>query len=188
MAPEPPADAFAVLDSLQRQGIRLFLVGGYAVNALGFSRLTDDVDCLIVMDDLHKADALLRTARFSMLRKEKTHARYINPNLEPKVLDVLLVNGATFEKMWRERGFTSIRGFQFAVPKLQHLFAMKLHAVRGQRHRWGRDLRDIHELLQVNSGVVSKQELAEICRRFGPPDGTEAILEFIYGPNPEQHS
>ena len=51
---------FGSLARLQEQGIRLFIVGGYAVNALGFAQNTNDADCLIVMDDLRPADRFLR--------------------------------------------------------------------------------------------------------------------------------
>jgi predicted nucleotidyltransferase len=172
---------FEVIALLQERGIRLFIVGGYAVNALGYSRNTNDVDCLIVTDDLPKVNEAFREKGFSLFGKEQTHARYFSPDSFPGLVDVLLVNSSTFEKMWLERVPATIQGHPFHVPRLEHIIAMKLHATRNQSQRRIKDLLDISELLRANSGLVSSHKMRELCEQFGPPGKTEEILKLIYG-------
>jgi hypothetical protein len=173
-----PFNTFA---KLQAQGIRVFVVGGYAVNAHGYTRVTMDADCLIVTDDLRKADAVFREDGFVMLRKEQTHARYINPDCDPKLVDVLLVDLGTFDKMWAHRIPCAMSGHALHIPILEHLFAMKLHAVRNQPDRSSKDMLDIHELMKANPAVVSREQMVDLCRKFGPPDRLEQIQEIIFG-------
>lgn len=116
-----------------------------------------------------------------MLRKEQTHARYINPDCEPKLVDVLIVDQSTFEKMWPHRIPCELHGQSLQIPSLEHLFAMKLHAVRSQPDRSSKDLLDIHELMKVNPDVVSREQLIELCRRFGPQDQFDMLLKIILG-------
>jgi hypothetical protein len=177
----PKKNPFATFAKLQAQGIRVFVVGGYAVNAHGYTRITKDADCLIVTDELRKADAVFREDGFVMLRKEQTHARYINPDCEPKLVDVLLVDQSTFDKMWPHRIPCELRGQALQIPILEHLFAMKLHAVRNQPDRSSKDLLDIHELMKMNPGVVSREQLIELCHRFGPQDRRDVLLKIILG-------
>lgn len=45
------ADPLRVVDSLQSHGLRVVVIGGHAVNAHGYMRTTEDVDCLLVKTD-----------------------------------------------------------------------------------------------------------------------------------------
>jgi hypothetical protein len=175
----PKQSPFDTLAKLQANGIRVFVVGGYAVNAHGYSRMTKDADCLIVTEELRKADTIFREDGFVMLRKAKTHARYINPDCAPNLVDVLLVDQSTFEKMWPERIPCTLHGQALQIPILEHLFAMKLHAVRNQHDRLGKDLVDISELIKVNPGVVSRDRIVELCRQFGPPQRLDEVLSIV---------
>jgi hypothetical protein len=179
--PEEAKSPFEVFAAIQKRGIRLLIVGGYAVNALGYTRVTNDVDGLIIMDDLREADQMFRDAGYVLTGKEQTHARYFNPDASPNLVDVLLVNSSTFEKMWSERLPMIQEKHPFYMPRLEDIIAMKLHAVKNQGQRGSKDLVDISELLKANPGVVSKEKLVHLCHRFGPPDRIPHILEFIYG-------
>lgn len=180
IAMDPPKkNPFATIAKLQRRGIRVFIVGGYAVNAHGFSRMTQDSDCLIVADDLKKADEVFREDGFIMSRKLQSHARYFNADCVPPLVDVLLVNESTFGKMWPERIACEFHGHALQIPRLDHLFAMKLHAIRNQPDRVSKDLLDICELIKVNPGVVSRERLTELCHQFGPPEKAAALIEMI---------
>jgi hypothetical protein len=176
----PRQDPFATFARLQAAGVRVFVVGGYAVNAHGYSRMTEDADCLIVTDDLRKADVIFREDGFVMQRKTQNHARYLNSQCVPQLVDVLLVNQSTFDKMWSQRIPCELHGHALQIPILEHLFAMKLHAVRNQPDRSAKDLLDIHQLMKINPDCVSREQLRELCQKFGPPGQIEDTLKIIF--------
>ncbi len=87
----------------------------------------------------------------------------------------------TMDKMWPDRIATSFRSRELPIPKLEHLFSLKLHAIRNDPRRWGGDLRDIQELMRSNPGVVTREKLVELCERFGPPGRVKEMLQSVFG-------
>jgi hypothetical protein len=174
-----PFDVFSGL--LTQAKIRLLVVGGMAVNAHGFTRLTVDVDGLIATDDLEMVADAFQSAGYSETTRNHLFARFHRPDLDPGTVDVLLVSRQTMDKIWPDRIVTEFRSHELPIPKLEHLFALKLHAVRNDPKRWGGDLRDIQELIRSNPGVVTRAKLVELCERFGPPGQVKEILQFVFG-------
>lgn len=89
-------------------------------------------------------------------------------------MDLLWVDAGTFSKMTDTRQRTGRHG-DIPVIELETLLAMKLHAVRDNESRHGKDLLDIRELLSVNQGVISEQRLRDLCEKFAGPDGYELV-------------
>jgi hypothetical protein len=56
------------------------------------------------------------------------------------------------------------------VIDLESLLAMKLHALKDQEDRGGRDLLDIRLLLKENAHAITELRLRELCERFAGPD------------------
>ena len=61
------------------------------------------------------------------------------------------------------------------VIDLESLLAMKLHALKDQEERAGRDLLDIRLLLKENAQAITDQRLRELCQRFAGPDAYALI-------------
>jgi hypothetical protein len=174
--------SFSVLDEAQKQeGLKLLIVGGFAVNAHGFSRFTADLDCLIVTRDIGALEPLFSRAGFTRYPGSQVAAFFENPKAKPSTVDVLLVNENTFEKMWLGRVSAHFEGLDFFVPAIDHIFAMKFHSVKQNWKRWGKDLRDLHELVRAHPGVCTREKVMEWCQRFGPQDPAkqQEALEFV---------
>lgn len=174
---QSPLDVLASLQSSTR--LRLFIVGGFAVNAHGFSRFTADLDCLVVTEDLAAVAEAFKSAGYNRCPGTNVAAIFEHPDARPRIVDVILVNMQTFEKMWPHRVPTSFEGREFFIPAIEHMFAMKLHAVKVNPRRWGKDLRDLHELVRAHPDVCTRKKVMELCRQFGPADRQHDILEFI---------
>lgn len=59
------------------------------------------------------------------------------------------------------------------------LIAMKLHALKDDEHRKGRDLRDLQELLERNPGKIPEIELRAMCQKYA---GAGAFEKLRYRP------
>jgi hypothetical protein len=130
-------------------------------------RQTIDVDCLIAGDDQSAFEATLTHGSYVLKARTENFARYAakSPNL-PEI-DLLFVDASTFEKL-REGAVLLRRGnHEFSVPGLAQLIALKLHAMRNDPRREGRDLADIAELLRLNPGRITAAELRELGEKFG---------------------
>ena len=168
-----------MLARIQRSnGLNLLLIGGWAVQAHGYSRNTVDVDCLTAVEN----DAILTTelnrTGFECF-EEKNSFRRFRHRLDPlMVLDVMRVNATTFTKMWEASESYDIGGISLKVPALHHLVALKLHAARNE-HRTDKDMSDIRALLEANPEKVSPTDLSKLCEQFGTPALTHKLASFL---------
>lgn len=154
----------------------MLVVGGHALAAHGVERQTVDVDCLIAVENRQALDGHLRVGGFELAGETENFARYIHPSALVPDVDVLFVDGSTFDKL-HEGGIPLQRGMaKLQAPALPHLIALKLHAIRNNPARETGDLGDIDRLLRANPNAISSGELAALCTQFGPP-GIAAKLQ-----------
>ena len=71
----------------------------------------------------------------------------------------------------------SIGGARCKVPKLQHLIALKVHALKHSHiGRFLKDFQDVVGLIQVNRLDVASAEVKEIFERYGNTDLYEKVV------------
>jgi hypothetical protein len=145
----------------------------------GVVRQTLDVDCVATeQGGLILAQALLSLG-YRVCDRSAAFIRHRHDSPWLMDVDLLLVDTSTYDKLlldsrpWRA-GVSTWR-----VPSFPHLVAMKLHAIRQNPLRLGRDLSDIISLLQQNPGVLAKGDLLALCDRFGPPAIGERIVGLV---------
>jgi len=161
-----------------RSGIQLLLIGGWALQAHGYSRQTLDVDCMTAADNDVLVGEDLAKAGFECFDEMSAFRRFrhrVDPFL---VLDVMRVNAGTFAKMWDKSEAFAIGGVTLRVPSLPHLIALKLHAAKNA-HRTAKDMEDVVQLLSVNPGKISPAELRELCGEFGAPEQVHRLSAFL---------
>ena len=157
----------------------LLVVGGHALTAYGVVRQTIDVDCLIAADDTNALAQILKGNGYREMGRTENAVRYANSAPELPDVDVLLVDGATFEKLFAESNILRRGQHAFRVPSLRHLIALKLHAIRNDARREARDFADIAELLRANPGKISRQELKQIAQQFAPAEFETKLLTLL---------
>jgi hypothetical protein len=140
----------ALFDLLAAFSRPLLLVGGHALTAYGVVRQTIDVDCLIAVDDKNALAQTLKGDGYREIGSTENAVRYASSATALPDVDVLLVDAATFEKLFTEGNNLRRAEQDFRVPSLRHLIALKLHAIRNDPRREARDFADIAELLRLN--------------------------------------
>ena len=84
---------------------------------------------------------------------------------------------AQIKKSGRE---IEISGKLFFIPSLDHLIALKLHAIRyNYKIRLTKDLPDIINLVRINKIDVKNAEFKELCLEYGTEDIYRKIVEAI---------
>jgi hypothetical protein len=172
-------DVLDLLFRLQRElGVRLLIIGGWALQAHGYARNTVDVDCMVsAADDQTVADRLRRVG-FECFDEQVAFRRFKH-NVDPfLVVDVMRVSAETFEKMWNASVLFQVAGLELHVPSLLHLIALKLHAATNE-HRAGKDLEDIRQLLAANPGALSSADLETLCNRFGTLEHLNSLKAWL---------
>lgn len=152
----------------ESEGIPLLLAGGWAVNFHGYSRLTRDVDW--VCSRIHEEAACRLMESLGLVKtSEGMASRFVRPR-DPSFppIDLIWVDHGTFSKM-AETPLRTGRHGDIPVIRFEALLAMKLHALKDDVARQGKDLLDIRLLLQYSSSILSEDDLRELCVRHAGP-------------------
>ena len=165
-----------IWNGLETRNVVALLIGGHALPAFGVARQTIDIDCLMVDSDSKVLYDILTEAGYKETDRTKNFMRYSHSSVYLMDVDVMLVDHGTFDKMLRNSSVYQIGSVSMRVPCLEHLIALKLHAIKNNPKRELRDLADIVELLRNNQEEIAKEKLESICTRYGP-DGIYAKLE-----------
>jgi hypothetical protein len=161
-------------------GLSYLVIGGHAVNAYGEPRATLDVDFLVRKDDRARWQELLKGEGFKLMRDESTFLQFSPPYGIEWRLDLMLVNSATFEKLTAKSRIVEMLGIKTRVPTVEHLIALKLHALKhGPQERFEKDFGDVLTLTR-NSGLDPKSEsYRQLFDQFGTVELYERLLERL---------
>lgn len=159
-----------------RRQLPILLVGGYAVNAHGYSRKTFDIDFVIRNRDAEEWREVLARVGYTCAHEQTTFLQFAAPSLPD--IDLMRVNDETFEKLLGESQVRQLLGIEVRVPALEHLLAMKVHAAKhAAPHRRYKDLLDIFYLVDVNKVDVSSDRFRTMCEKYGTPEIYADILK-----------
>jgi len=167
-----------VSDIIKKENIRCVLIGGFAVNYYKVTRQTADIDFLITKDDFVKISGLLGKQGFRKDDEQEVFARFIGGKPYLMDIDFMFVDKETLDKIIKEGRQISIAGENFTVPSLNHLIALKLHAIKyNPKLREYKDLADIIELIRVNMLKVKDPEFKNLCLKYGTEELYKKICE-----------
>jgi len=173
---------FEILSDISKKtGIFFVLIGGYAVNYYKYTRQTVDVDFLINEQDFPKALALLQSAGYKISHKQEVFVRLVSDK-KPFLMDIdfMFVDQETLDKIIKNSQKIDIAGCGFRVPSLEHLIALKLHAVKyNTKLRIFKDIPDIINLIRINKVDAKSKKFKELCLKYGTQELYHKILDAI---------
>jgi hypothetical protein len=138
-----------VREFLDREGIPFAIVGALALHTYGYSRATNDVDLLIGSDAQSRLIAFLERRGFETLHRSDGYSNHLHGDPTLGRLDVVYVDADTHAKIFAEARPASLAGISVAVPKPEHLAAMKIHAMKNDPSRAFQEMADIQFLMRL---------------------------------------
>lgn len=173
-----PDHAESLYSRFAEAGIPLLLAGGWAVCHHGYSRMTTDVDWVCSREFEMTAIELMKELRF-IKTTEGMASRFRRPgDLAFPPVDLIWVNAGTFSLMALSKDRTG-RSANIPVIDFESLLAMKIHALKDDEQRQGKDLLDIRSLLNYNSGKIREEELEALCLKHGGPSAYAKVRPHL---------
>src|SRR5690349_7028843 len=112
------------------------VIGGYAINAHGYSRQTIDLDILIPKSHFDYWKPILLKEGYTPVSDRDSFAQFMHPVEEMWPVDFMLVNENTFAGMYAAAMEGLLDTVKVKYPSLFHLIALKLHVLKqGLLHR-----------------------------------------------------
>ncbi|MBI4430566.1 MAG: nucleotidyltransferase [Candidatus Omnitrophica bacterium] len=168
-----------VAQEFGKAGIPFVLIGGFAVNYYKVTRVTTDIDFLIDKQDYPKAFSLLQTFGFKEALVQSMFAR-LKSNDFGLLVDLVFVDKETLTGVINDGIQAEIGGDKVIVPSLNHLIALKLHAMKNNPKRIEHpDFMDVIHLIQANRLDVRLEEFKDLCLSYGTKDLYEKLAESI---------
>jgi len=169
-----------ISDIFTQRNVTCVLIGGFAVNYYKVTRQTVDIDFLITKDDFERILSLLEEKGFKRDYTQEVFARLTGEKPYLMDIDFMFVDKETLDKIIQEGKQVCIAGRNFIVPCLNHLIALKLHAIKYNPNvREYKDLADILELIKINKLQVKNALFKNLCLKYGTEELYNKILERI---------
>ena len=170
-----------IFDKLSRaaaeQGLKFLVIGAHAVMRHGFMRATEDADILVCREERPRWEALVRGLGYEVLHDGGTFLQLTPPGGTGWELDLMLVSASTFERMLADARPAQIEGATVLVPSLDHLLALKLHALKNATGlRVLKDLEDVIQMVKANRVDVQAASFRQLVEKYGTPELYERII------------
>ena len=169
-----------ISDITEKEDVPCVLIGGFAVNYYKVSRNTNDIDFLLMEEDFKKISHYLDEAGYKQISSHENFAQFKSTRLSLMNVDFMFVEKETLTKILNESREIKIAHQKFIVPSVEHLIALKLHAIKYQEKlRFYKDFPDILNLIKANQINIKNENFKIICLKFGSQEIYQKILEAL---------
>ena len=148
--------------------LRFLVIGALALNFHGVSRDTADLDLLIERDARGRWVDFFLGLGYVIYRDRDVFIQLTPPSQGAWPVDLMLVSEATFRAMLAAGTRVEMFGASVLVPSLDHLLALKLHALKhGHVERFMKDYLDVENLIRANSVDVRSEKVRQLFEQYG---------------------
>lgn len=158
--------------------LQFLVIGGYAVGAHRHTRTTFDIDFLVEKEN--REAWMQRSAAAGLTKIAETNAFAQFSQKDGDGFDLMFVNAATFQQMWDASEERQFNGSAARVPSLDHLIALKLHALKQKAaHRTSKDAEDVEMLIRRNGLDISQSHYKELFLKYGTLEIYETFCRIL---------
>jgi hypothetical protein len=158
------------------------VIGGVAVIFHGYARDTADLDLLVRRHQRTAWMQLFTELGYSLERDAHVFAQLNPPAAGAWPVDLMLLEDASFDPMFSSGRDVEMYGTVLKIPALNHLIALKLHALKnGHAARVFKDLLDVENLVRIHSLDLKSELWRGIFLKYGTRKHYEQISRFSAG-------
>jgi len=163
-----------------QRGLRFLVIGGHAVIEHGFQRGTEDADILVSKEHRAAWLELVPALGYRLLHDGGTFLQFEPAEVGSWDLDLMLVPEGVFERLLAASQSARMEGAAVVVPSLEHLLALKVHALKnGKGLRVLKDLTDVAQLISVNRVDPQSPWLRAVFEKHGDQEIYERVRKLI---------
>ena len=156
------------------------VIGGHAVSASGYPRVTGDVDLLVRKADQKEWEQLLLRIGYLQIQEHEVFARFQVKDLTAWPVDLMFVDDASFDGMFTEAVRVVIEDCELPIPSRRHLMALKLHALKGEQvQRYRKDFDDLLQLCLLEQVYAEAEEFKTFELKYGSQKVYDEIRDAL---------
>ena len=172
---------FETIDAeARKRNLQFLVIGGLAINQYGYSRDTADLDIFICQDDRAGWLEFFSEFRYTIFQDGGNFIQLSPPEQNAWPVDLMLVQEKTFRPMFAASRETDLYGIRMRIPSLEHLIALKLHALKNtQMHRFLKDFLDVENLIRINGLDVKSENVRQLFLKYGTVELYEKVSRSL---------
>lgn len=167
-----------VLGDFEELGVRYGLIGGYALGLWGATRATIDLDFLLLIDDLEKAEAVLGEFSYRCVYKSENVAQYVSDIAPFGQIDVLIARREISKGMLKRSEKRESSAGTMRVLQPEDLIGLKLQALVNDPERGTGEVEDMKALLRAAKSEGRGVDWELLGDYFELFDRTEILREL----------
>ncbi len=150
----------------EREGFPFAVIGAFGLHAYGLSRATSDLDFVTDLAAQAKLVPFLESLGYETLHLSTGYSNHLHFDPDMGRLDFVYVGGETSRQLFQSaRIIPVMEGISLAVPRAEHLAAMKIQAMKNDPKRTFQEMADILFLLRLPE--IDEEEIREYFERQG---------------------
>lgn len=138
-----------VIASFEKEELQYGLIGGFALGVMGILRATMDIDILLLVDDLDKADEILTGCMYSRVHHSPHLSQYTSGLKPLGSIDILHASKTISKEMLsRVERFRVFNKYTIPVISPEDIIGLKVQAIANDTQREAADILDMRLLLE----------------------------------------
>jgi len=152
----------------RKRNLQFLVIGGLAVNLYGYSRDTADLDLLVSAAQKEEWLNLFSTLKYLVYRDGGAFIQFSCEDHAAWPVDLMVVQEKTFAPMFKESREVDMYGIRARIPSLEHLLALKLHALKNTHfERFLKDFLDVENLIRINQLDIKSEKIRQLFEKYG---------------------
>jgi predicted nucleotidyltransferase len=174
---------FETIDSETRaRNLQFLVIGGLAINLYGYSRDTADLDFLICSNQRSQWLDLFSRLDYGVFKDGGNFIQLSSAKQAAWPVDLMLVQEKTFQPMFAASREVDLYGTHSRIPSLEHLLALKLHALKNTRlHRFLKDFLDVENLIRINKLDIKSKNTRQLFLKYGTLELYDKVSRSLAG-------
>jgi hypothetical protein len=171
--------------SFKKEEVDFAFIGGFALQAAGVTRATQDVDFLILAQDAAKIKKTMLAGGYELLHESQDTLNFLGKRPEMGRVDFILAHRKhALEMLKRARireGFGGRYLFKVLIP--EDLIGLKVQAIANSPHRREKDIPDIRALLNLHRTTMDMELVRDYFQIFEmEPELEKLVVEASHAP------
>ena len=149
-------------------GIPFLVIGGYAVIAHGYVRMTDDLDLITQRGRRAPFGNLLGDLGMSVKNDAANFVQFDFPDESMMDVDLMFVSEEVFSQLERAAIDSKLEGVPVRMVSLPHLIALKCHSfIQSKSLRRLKDMDDLIQLVLIHRLDLNEPDLRATILKHG---------------------
>lgn len=170
-----------ILESFQKEKINFALIGGFALQAVGMTRATRDIDMLILVDDKDKVKNIMLEQGYQLGYESKNVMNFFGVEIAKGRIDFLIAHRHYALEMLKKAVEKDILDGKYKVKVItvEDQIGLKVQSSTNDKERCQQDLSDIEWLIRSNYSNLNMELVKEYFKIFKKENELDKILNKV---------